>query len=694
VSGEPDSKEPPDGAELPELPAESKDDPLAGKGDPATRNDDPPSNEADPLSNKADPASNKADPSSRHSDAAVAHTDLPAMNASESGRVEVAVSKLPASSSGSVDAAMPKPNLPASESGLVDVAMSKRDLPASESGSVDVAMSKRDLPASESGSVDVALSKPNLSASESGSVDVAMSKPNLPASESGSVDVAMSKSDLPASESGSVDIADSQPGIPHAVPAADSQPVASGAVAAVAAAHDTGPVSAGRSKRITKAVQDAVTGGVERLGTSIGTIGEGVSKVGDLSKKVPLVGASVGKLGEGLAKAGESIHALPRVAQTRRGRLLVRSVVVGFAIVFSWIAAIVLVQLRFQNTPDFRPAAEKILMQISQGSAAIEEVYEKSSPRFQEVVLKERFVDLMLDLNATNGKFREITAINETIVTTGPIGRVGRVGLTALYEQGVTKGSIDFHWDQGKWKFLGIGIEVPGSRKITQAERERRVLACADDKGHDVSDQRATCDVRDAAETVLERIRDGKIGDVYDNASDIFKQQETRANFIRIHKEMRDPLGAYKRLLNVTEAKSIGGLTAFFDCVAEFEKSSGVRVVFNFSRPSKTARWQLRSLKVVVPMPRPDEGRALVPPNPDVRVDEPPLLREISPSSLPRPDASTPQVPSGAGSAKHNGSHVPAVPTRGANLGSAGHAKPASSGSASSTGSNGSATAR
>ena len=58
-------------------------------------------------------------------------------------------------------------------------------------------------------------------------------------------------------------------------------------------------------------------------------------KVGDLTKKVPLVGASVGKLGEGLTKAGESIHALPRVAQTRRGRLLVRSVVVGFVLVFS-----------------------------------------------------------------------------------------------------------------------------------------------------------------------------------------------------------------------------------------------------------------------------------------------------------------------------------------------------------------------
>jgi hypothetical protein len=454
--------------------------------------------------------------------------------------------------------------------------------------------------------------------------------------------------ELAASSSGSVDVALSNPGIPEAVTALDSQPIASGAVAAVAAAHETGPLGSRRSKRITQAVQDVVSGGVEKLGTGIGTIGEGVVKVGDLTAKVPLVGASVGKLGEGLTKAGESIHALPRVAQTRRGRLLVRSVVVGFCLVFSWIALIVFIQLRTANTPDFRPAAEKILMQLSTGKAGIEEVYEKASPRFQEFVLKERFVDTMLDLLATNGQFREITAINETVVSNGPAGRVGRVGLTALYEKGITKGSISFHYMDGKWKMLGVGIEVPEAVKITQADREKRVAACIDAKGKDVSDQRAKCDVRDAAETILEQIRDGKAGEVWDSASDIFKQQETRANFIRIHDDMRGPLGAYKRLLNVTEAKSIGGLTAFFDVVAEFEKSSGVRVVFNFSRPSKTARWELRSLKVVVPMPRPEEGHVA---GPDVQVDEPPLLREMSPPP-PRPDAGAPRAHAGAGSSK------------------------------------------
>lgn len=466
----------------------------------------------------------------------------------------------------------------------------------------------------------------------SGSVDVAVSSAGLPASSSGSVDVALSNPDMAASSSGSVDVALSNPSIPEAVPAIDSQPIASGAVAAVATANETGPLSSGRSKRITRAMQDVVSGGVEKLGAGIGTLGEGVTMVGDVAKKVPIVGASIGTIGEGLTRAGESIHALPRVAQTRRGRLLVRSVVVGFLLVFSWIAAIVFVQLRSHNTPDFRPAAERILVDISKGRAEIERVYEKASPRFHEVVREEAFVDTMLDLNATNGKFIEITAINETLVTKGPTGRVGRVGLTALYEHGIAKGSISFHWDQGQWKLLGIGVEVPESVEITQAARQARVAACLDAKGRDVSDQRAKCDVRDAAETILEKIRDGNAGEVWDQASDIFKQQESRANFIKIQDEHRLALGAYKRLLTVTEAKSIGGITALFDVVAEFEKSSGVRIVFNFSRTSKTARWELRSLKVVVPMPRPNEETPLVPPSPDINVDEAPLMRELSPA--------------------------------------------------------------
>ena len=390
-------------------------------------------------------------------------------------------------------------------------------------------------------------------------------------------------------------------GTPEAVPSIDSEPVASGAVPAAVPTEATGPAGAAkRSKRMTA----AASAGIEKLGGVVETIGEGVSKLGDFTNKVPLVGAGVGALGEGLTKAGESIHALPALAKTRRGALLVRSVIVGFLLVFAWIAVIVGWQLRTSDTPDFRPAAERILLQLSSGPEAIGDVYEHSSPRFQEMVRKERFLDDMTDMAVTVGKFRELTAINETLVTTGPTGRVGRVGLTAAYEKGVCKGSISFHYDHGEWKLLGVGIELPPELKITQAQREQRVAACKD------PDDRKTCDVRDAAETLLEQLRDGKAGEVWDHASDVFKKQESRPKFEQIQQEHRDDLGAYKRILTVTEAKVIEGTSATYDVLAEFEKSSAVRCVFGFYRVSKSAPWQLRSLKVVVPMPRAEiDGR-------------------------------------------------------------------------------------
>ena len=374
----------------------------------------------------------------------------------------------------------------------------------------------------------------------------------------------------------------------------ESAPVSSGRVIAVPADLRSGPVRS--------AISAAVSGGVEALDTGIGTIGEGVSRLGDVTKKLPLVGSNIGKLGEAVTKAGESIHALPGVAKTRRGQILVRSVLVGFTLIAAWIAAIVALQLHGDETVDFRPPAERILAELSRGGDAIGEVYEHASPRFQEMVRKERFVDDMTDLGATVGKFREVTAINDTLVTTGPTGRIGRVSITAAYEKGVCRGSISFHFDQGQWHLLGLGLELPPELKITQAQREQRVAACKD------PGDRKTCAVRDRAETILEELRDGKAGEVWDDASGVFQQQETRAQFVALQEEHGAALGAYKRILRVAEAKVIGGTSATFDVVVEFDRFSGVRVVFGFERTAKATPWQLRSFKVVVPMPRVDDA--------------------------------------------------------------------------------------
>ncbi|MGE0550232.1 MAG: hypothetical protein AB7R00_24410 [Kofleriaceae bacterium] len=422
------------------------------------------------------------------------------------------------------------------------------------------------------------------------------------ASESGSIDVQLSGPALPPAD-----------GTPIAIGVTESVPVSSGRVLVAVATDDSKANSASRGKRLRSATREMLEVGVTKLGTGLESLGEEVTKLAERSRQIPLVGSGVAKLGEGITQVGESIHELPRVAHTRRGRLLVRSVVVSFVLVATWIALIVAVQLRTSTTPDFRPTAERILVELSKSDAAIEQIYDQSSPRFQEMVRKERFLDDMRDLMLTIGKFREITAVNSTTVTNGPTGRVGRVSLTVAYEKAICRAAINLHADEGKWKLLGVNVELPPELAISQAAREERVAAC--------KDLAPTCDLFVAANTILEQLRDGNAEAVWDAASPVFQKQEERARFARIQAEHAVTLGRYVRIIAVTEAKTIQGTSASYDVLTEYTGSMGVRATFGFTRESKTERWQLRSLKVVLPMPR--AGESATPASPSTLPTEP-----------------------------------------------------------------------
>ena len=166
--------------------------------------------------------------------------------------------------------------------------------------------------------------------------------------------------------------------------------------------------------------------------------------------------------------------------KTRGGRLLLRSMIVGFVLVAAWIVAIVGFQVRTSETKDFRPEAREILDELS--AKKFDQLYEQASPRFQEITRKDRFIDDMTDLRATVGAFREIAAVNDTLVTSGPSGKVGRLSLSIAFEKATCKSSISFHYSETEetWKFLGIGVELPPELKISKQEREERIAACKD----------------------------------------------------------------------------------------------------------------------------------------------------------------------------------------------------------------------
>lgn len=479
-------------------------------------------------------------------------------------------------------------------------------------------------------------------AADSASIDI-----SIATGASGSIDVAMS-GPLPK-----------PPVLPDGVVVApastsDSAPVSSGRVTSMHAAA-TGPTELTRGKKITDVGKDMLGKGVSSLGSGLETIGEGVSKLGEASKKVPVVGSNIAKLGEGVSKLGESLTELPRVARTRRGALLVRSLFVGFILVFSWIAIIVMLQVQGTDSPDFRPHAERILRQITRNQPAIAtlekrlgnkavseqervslgrrldelkqervrdigDLYEKASPRFQEMVRKERFVDEMLDLNKTLGQFLEITAVNESFVSSGPTGRIGRMSTMVQYERGKTRAAVSLHLVDGEWKLLGVSVEVPPELVITPEAREERVTPC-DSKGADGKKDTdddipngpmnpTKCDVHRVGNHILEQLRDGQVAAVWDAANrDVFQKQEVKARFIEISTEQQRVLGEYRRIIAVTEAKMYSGKEeerGYFDVIAEYSRAN-VRVIFGFTRPSKTQEWQLRSLKIALPMPRIDD---------------------------------------------------------------------------------------
>lgn len=418
------------------------------------------------------------------------------------------------------------------------------------------------------------------SSESSGSIEIA--------TDSSSAIPAVADAATAASSSGSIDVTMSGP-----------TPAVSDGTPAPVAALETGPVGT-RRKRMTDAAKNTAGVVVSAVGKSVDKLGEGVSKIGEASKGVPIVGAGVSALGERIQNVGESIENLPKVARTRRGRLLFRSLIVGFVLVAAWIVVIVALQVKGSETPDFRPTAEKILVELAAGPDGIERVYDNASPRFQEMVRKEKFADEMSDLAVTVGKFKEITAVNESLVTRGPTGRVGRVLLTVAYEKAKCKVSVSVHEDKGVWKLLGVGIELPPELPITQAQREERIQACKEPMAK-------TCDLNVAATQILEQLRDGKYEQVWDDATQVFQKQEEKMRFVGIQKEHAQILGNFIRILAVTEARVIGGTNATFDIISEYTRSNGVRAIFTFYRGSKTRPWKLRSLKIVLPMPRADE---------------------------------------------------------------------------------------
>lgn len=403
-------------------------------------------------------------------------------------------------------------------------------------------MSEADPPGDKPEGVPEPVEGEGKAAGSSGSIDVAMSGAiPVPAGDSGR---------MPAEASGSVDVRFTDP---------------EGKVV---------PPEIARRKR-ARTIPAAVVGAVSaKVVNAADRIGERVVQASD-----SLTG-----------KVGESLSALPVVPRTRRGRVMARSVALSFLLVFSWIAVIVGLQLRHARPPDFRPGAEKVLVQLRDGQA--KEVYKDASIRFQEVVLEDTFIEQMADMNHTLGAYREISAVLETEVNRGPGGRTGRIAVRIEYESGPTKGQISFRWEGGKWKMLGIFIDVPdeiAATAGTEAKRKERV------KGNEQ-------ELRDVAQHILEHWGKGEIAEIWNDSAFGFQTSITLPNFLQVEADHRKVLGSFRRILHVTSARQNPARTgASAQFLIEFEKAT-ITGSFEFTRIQDS--WKMTFFKLVLPLPR------------------------------------------------------------------------------------------
>jgi len=286
---------------------------------------------------------------------------------------------------------------------------------------------------------------------------------------------------------------------------------------------------------------------------------------------------------------GESLSHLPGVPKSRRGRVLARSILVSFCLVFAWIAVIVGLQLRGRRPPDLRPDAERVLIALRDDQSR--DLYQRASARFREVTLEDTFVAQMEDLNRTLGRFVEITAVVATETNRGPGGRTAKVDLALEFERIATKGSISFRWEDERWKLLGLTVEVPPKLLETVGTAEaRRERVRGNEK-----------ELAALVTSILTRSFSGQVDEIWNEAAPSF-QQMTLEEFRKSEASSRASLGNFHSVLGVTQARINPDLTgSSIDVVLEFDRAT-IKGSFKFTKIDGV--WRMTFYDLVMPLPR------------------------------------------------------------------------------------------
>jgi len=300
------------------------------------------------------------------------------------------------------------------------------------------------------------------------------------------------------------------------------------------------------------------------------------------------------------------------LARTRRTRIVLQGVIIAFVLVFAWIGVLIGLQMISSKAYRFRKEVTQTMEMIRDGRAKQEALYEEASPRFQDTIAKPRFLALCNRINQTLGEFKKVASTYDPVNTTGPDGKTGNVTVTLefvkLDEKVKATGSFSFHFWAGKWRLLGLYVEIPKEiddegwgPEVTKARGE------------------ASAAVLERITTILKRASAGEGAALYDEASTDFKQSVTKKRFLEILAKQKENLGDFVRVLYITHTwqsteQNHANVVAVleYDRARNPEKPKIVKTEGRLEFITENGVWRLAKYKVVMPEPevprRPDPG--------------------------------------------------------------------------------------
>ncbi len=237
---------------------------------------------------------------------------------------------------------------------------------------------------------------------------------------------------------------------------------------------------------------------------------------------------------------------------------------------------------------DLRPNSEKLLRAIGNGKTA--EVYAGSAPKFRQLVLEEKFVEIVDTMNASLGPFRRTIDIVHSEMNEGAAGTTARVILELEFAKAETTGDFSFHKVDGTWRLLGLRVSIP--------EDKREEVVALERAGERT---KAPKEVRAKVRDIEKALVDGRIDDVYELTAPPFRQSVSLSEFRELVATRVRSLGAFRRILDISSsAQNKEKDRAQLGLVLEFERAK-TTASFEFVKTQR-GLWLISGFKIQVPL--------------------------------------------------------------------------------------------